>query len=93
MYPNEPRLDEARRILYYLVLTKDLGIRYIRGPAPHLYGMTESDRTTRRSTSGFGFFLGGKDCVSNDRTKHIERRHLKLVQEATTSVKYMASQY
>ena len=36
---------------------------------------------------------GGKDCVSNDRTKHIERRHLKLVQEATTSVKYMASQY
>ena len=34
-----------------------------------------------------------KDCVSNDRTKHIERRHLKLVQEATTSVKYMASQY
>ena len=34
-----------------------------------------------------------KDCVSNDRTKHIELRHLKLVQEATTSVKYMASQY
>ena len=44
MYPNEPLLDEAKRILYYLVLTKDLGIRYIRGPAPHLYGMTESDR-------------------------------------------------
>ena len=120
--------------------------------------MTDSDWTTRRSTSGFAFFLGGaviaylskkqptiamssteaeimagslaaleavylrallsdlgqridlptdlyvdnkgaidlcKDYVSNDRTKHIERRHLKLrelVQEATVNVKYVASQ-
>ena len=156
--PNERLLDEAKRVLYYLVLTKDLGIRYIRGLAPRLYGMTDSDWTTRRSTSGFAFFLGGaviaylskkqptiamssteaeimagslaaleavylrallsdlgqridlptdlyvdnkgaidlcKDYVSNDRTKHIERRHLKLrelVQEATVNVKYVASQ-
>ena len=35
------------------------GIRYIRGLAPRLYGMSDSDWTTRRSTSGFAFFLGG----------------------------------
>ena len=57
--PNKRLLDEAKRVLTYLVLTKDLGLRYMRNAPVRLYGMTDSDWTTRRSTSGFAFFLGG----------------------------------
>ena len=57
--PNAILLEEARRVLYYLVLTKDLGPRYTRGSPINLTGMTDSDWAVRRSTSGFAFFLAG----------------------------------
>ena len=37
-----------------------------------------------------------RDYISNERTKHIERRHLKvreLVKEAVINVKYVASRF
>ena len=155
--PTPRLLDEAKRVLQYLVTTKDLGIRYERGVPVRLYGMSDSDWTTRRSTTGFAFFLGGaviaylskkqptiamssteaeimaasqgaleaiylrmlladigmpangptdmyvdnkgvidisRDYLSNERTKHIERRHLKireLVLDAILRVQYVAS--
>ena len=57
--PTERLLDEAKRVLQYLVSTAHLGLRYMRNSPVRLYGMTDSDWTTRRSTSGFAFFLGG----------------------------------
>ena len=155
--PTFALLDEAKRVLHYLNHTKDLGIRYVRGASIRLYGMTDSDWATRRSTSGFAFFLAGAaiaylskkqptiaissteaeimaastgaleaiylrallddmgcpqdgpttllidnkgardmalDYKSGPKTKHIERRHLKireLVEEAMIAVKHVAS--
>ena len=155
--PNEILLEEARRVLYYLVLTKSLGPRYSRDGPANVYGLSDSDWAVRRSTSGFAFFLAGaviaymskkqptiamssteaeimaasqacleavylrsllasmgfapsastdlfvdnkgaidlsRDYISNERTKHIERRHLKIremVMEAVVNVKYVAS--
>ena len=57
--PTDRLLDEAKRVLQYLVQSADIGIRYMRKSSIRLYGMTDSDWTTRRSTSGFAFFLGG----------------------------------
>jgi len=57
--PTDRLLDEAKRVLQYLAQTAKLGIRYVRGSSVRLYGMTDSDWTTRRSTSGFAFFLAG----------------------------------
>lgn len=157
--PNATLLEEARRVLYYLALTKDLGPRYTRNASATLVGMADSDWAVRRSTSGFAFFLAGaviaytskkqptiamssteaeimaasqacleaiylrallsdlgcaptkptdlfvdnkgvidmsRDYISNERTKHIERRHLKvreLVKEAVINVKYVASRF
>ena len=155
--PNKRLIDEAKRVLTYLVLTKDLGLRYMRNAPIRMYGMTDSDWTTRRSTSGFAFFLAGAaiaylskkqptialssteaeimaaslgaleavylrtllsdigvpidlptelyvdnsgaidwahDYVTSERTKHIERRHLKireLVLDAILRIQYIAS--
>ena len=155
--PDSRLLDEARRVLHYLVLTRDIGPRYKRGSPIELTGMTDSDWAVIRSTSGFAFFLAGaiiaymskkqatiamssteaeimaasqagleavylrslladmgyelpkptdlyvdnkgaidmsRDYISNERTKHIERRHLKireLVEDAVINVKYVAS--
>ena len=155
--PDARLLDEARRVLYYLVLTRDIGPRYKRGAPVELTGMTDSDWAVTRSTSGFAFFMAGaviaymskkqatiamssteaeimaasqagleavflrsllsdmgykqskptdlyvdnkgaidmsRDYISNERTKHIERRHLKvreLVEDAVINVKYIAT--
>ena len=51
--PTKRLVDEAKRVLTYLVQTKHVGIRYCRGVPIRLYGMSDSDWTTRRSTSGF----------------------------------------
>ena len=48
----------ARRVLLYLHGTRELGLRYAASSRP-IYGMSDSDWTTRRSTSGFAFFLAG----------------------------------
>ena len=155
--PTPALLIEAKRVLHYLANTKDMGLRYVRGSQPRLYGMSDSDWSTRRSTSGFVFFLAGAaiaylskkqptialssteaeimaaslaaveaiylralleilgcavagavdlyidnkgaialslDYVSGPKTKHIERRHLKireLVEEAKIAVKHVTS--
>ena len=57
--PTEALLDEAKRVLHYLHSTKNMGLRYMRNVPIRLYGMSDSDWTTRRSTSGFAFFLAG----------------------------------
>ena len=57
--PTARLLDEAKRVLQYLLSTKELGIHYVRNSPIRLYGMTDSDWSTRRSTSGFAFMLGG----------------------------------
>ena len=57
--PSPRLLDEAKRVLYYLVQTAKLGLRYMRGVPIRLFGMTDSSWATRRSTSGFAFFLAG----------------------------------
>ena len=57
--PTHRLLDEAKRVLQYLAQSADIGIRYMRNTPIRLYGMTDSDWTTRKSTSGFAFFLGG----------------------------------
>ena len=57
--PTFRLLDEAKRVLQYLISTKHMGIHYERNMPIRLYGMTDSDWTTRRSTTGFAFFLGG----------------------------------
>ena len=125
----------------YLYNTRDLGLRYKKGDKSKMYGMSDANWTTSRSTSGWVFFLAGafisgksakqlsiamssteaeimaaslaaleavfllalyelcmgvkhgsvklfvdnsgavdmsKDYVANNRTRHIERRHLKI---------------
>ena len=55
--PDQPLLDAALRVLYYLSRHRDVGLRY--GPADDvpLYGMSDSDWAVRHSTSGSVFVL------------------------------------
>ena len=57
--PDATLLEEARRVLYYLVSTRDLGPRFKRGASLDLYGMSDSDWAVRCSTTGVAFFLAG----------------------------------
>ena len=57
--PTERLYDEAKRVLHYLDKTKNMGPRYMRNVPIRLYGMSDSDWSTRRSTSGLVFLLAG----------------------------------
>jgi transposase InsO family protein len=155
--PTTGLLQEAYNVLSYLYDTRHLGLRYKKGARFSMFGMSDANWTTRRSTSGYVFFLAGaaisyaskrqvsiamssteaeimaaslaaleavfllalvelcmgaehgtidlhvdnsgavdisKDYVANNRTRHIERRHLKireLVQRAIIDTKWIAT--
>ena len=57
--PTAALLHEAKRVVLYLVKTKDLGIRYERHATLDLFGMSDSSWSVRRSTSGAVLFLAG----------------------------------
>ena len=57
--PSVPLLHEAKRVIHYLLKTKSLGIRYERHTALDLFGMSDSNWSVRRSTSGAVLFLAG----------------------------------
>ena len=57
--PTEALMEAAERVLHYLWNTRHLGLRFMRGVPVRLYGMSDSDWTTRRSTSGYAFFMAG----------------------------------
>ena len=153
--PTKQTMDAARRVLQYLITTKDLGIRYTKNVELDLNGMVDSDWAVDKSTSGYVYFLAqaalawlakkqisialssteaeimaaslaaieavflrglltnvgsapvgpttlaidnsgavalSRDYISNGKTKHIERRHLKvreLVEEAVVSTSHI----
>ena len=153
--PTEKTMVAARRLLQYLITTKDLGIRYTKNVKLGLNGMVDSDWAVDKSTSGYVYFLAqaalawlskkqvsialssteaeimaaslaaleavflrgllknvgsaqpdptelaidnsgavalSRDYISNGKTKHIERRHLKvreLVEEAVVSTSHI----
>lgn len=58
--PNDKVLHEAKRIVHYLIGTKDLGIRFTRHAKLDLFFMADANWSVRHSTSGFvGFLAGG----------------------------------
>ncbi|MED6336515.1 MAG: reverse transcriptase domain-containing protein [Actinomycetota bacterium] len=153
--PTSELLAQARQVVSYLYNTRDLGLRYKKGDKSKMYGMSDANWATSRSTSGWVFFLAGafisgksakqlsiamssteaeimaaslaaleavfllalyelcmgvkhgsvklfvdnsgavdmsKDYVANNRTRHIERRHLKireLVQRSIIDTKWI----
>ena len=57
-------------------------------------GYTHSGSTTDLYVDNKGAIDMSRDYISNERTKHIERRHLKvreLVEDAVINVKYIAT--
>ena len=65
--PTEEHLSKAYHILRYLASTSTLCLHYSRGDESSLFSFADSDwagdRDSRRSTSGFAFFLGS-NCIS-----------------------------
>ena len=57
--PSKALLNEAKRCLHYLVHTKTLGLRYVKGCDDMLWGQCDADWHVHRSTSGFAFFMAG----------------------------------
>ena len=54
--PSPELLLAAQRVLAYLIRSKHVGLRYAASERP-LFGMTDSDWSTRHSTSGWVFML------------------------------------
>ena len=49
-------LQEAYHVMSYLYDTRHLGLRYKKGAPFNIFGMSDANWTTRRSTSGYAFF-------------------------------------
>ena len=86
--PTEAHQDAAKRVLRYLVGTPDLGLHYsASAPTSELYGHVDAswadDSTTRRSTSGYAFMLGGAAVAWKSHRQG-------LVTRSTTEAEYVA---
>ena len=57
--PTPELLKEGKRVLHYLYLHRDVGLRYVADDFTPLYGMTDSDWAVKHSTSGYVFKLSG----------------------------------
>ena len=49
-------MESARRVLHYLYVTRELGLRYVASERP-IYGMSDADWAERHSTMGYIFLM------------------------------------
>jgi len=87
--PTTAHFTAAKRVLRYLKGTPDSGLLFTRGPL-HLYAYCDSDWAgdplDRRSTSGFGVFLG--QCLISWQSKK-----QPVVSQSSTEAEYRSMAY